>query len=89
MLGIPRRAVLVAGNLFEWASEQGFIGVAVYLACWVFMFPVMVSICLGGAVFMWLVEREAEREAKGLTPLGPNTPRDEEEARISEVQDRR
>jgi len=26
---------------FAWASEFGFIGVVVFLAAWVFMFPVM------------------------------------------------
>ena len=81
-LGILGGAVLVAAMLFEWASEQGFIGVAVYLACWVFMFPVMIIICLGGAVLMWLVERQEERDA--------NEPRSEEkEAKIWEEQDMR
>ena len=28
--------------LFAYAGEQGFIGIAVFIACWVFMFPVMV-----------------------------------------------
>ncbi len=27
--------------LFAYAAEQGFIGVAAYVACWVFLFPVM------------------------------------------------
>ena len=80
-LGILGRAVLVATNLFAWASEQGFLGVAVYLACWVFMFPLMVIICLGGAVLMWLVERQEERDA--------NEPRSEEEAIIWGEQDGR
>jgi hypothetical protein len=29
--------------LFAWAGEQGFIGVAVYFACWIFLFPVMLG----------------------------------------------
>ena len=28
--------------LFAYAVEQGFIGIAAFIACWVFMFPVMV-----------------------------------------------
>ena len=81
-LGIFGRAVLVATNLFVWGSEQGFIGVAIYLACWVFMFPVMIIICLGGAVLMWLVERQEERDA--------NEPRsEEEEPKIWKEQDTR
>lgn len=31
--------------LLAFASEQGFLGIAAYLACWVFLFPVMVIIC--------------------------------------------
>jgi hypothetical protein len=27
--------------LFELAAEQGFLGLAAYFACWVFLFPVM------------------------------------------------
>ena len=33
-----------AGIVFSFASEQGFIGLAICLACFVFMFPVMVII---------------------------------------------
>jgi|GEM_PF-6628764 len=35
-----------AGVVFAYASEQGFIGVAVFAACWFFMFPVMVIVSL-------------------------------------------
>lgn len=34
-------AFIGAVFLFAWASEQGFIGVAVYFACWIFLFPFM------------------------------------------------
>lgn len=27
--------------LFVWAGQQGFLGVAAYFACWVFLFPIM------------------------------------------------
>ena len=40
--------------LFAFASEQGFIGLAAYIACWVFFFPVMLIICiLVGLFLMW------------------------------------
>ena len=45
------RMVVIAGLLFAWASDQGFVGIAAYVACWVFMFPIMVAVCLIGALF--------------------------------------
>ena len=54
-------AVYFAVDLFRWAAEQGFIGVAVYIACWVFFLPVMAGICLVGAVVVWIKDRTAER----------------------------
>jgi len=44
---------LVIGALagFAWASQQGFIGAAVYFACWIFLFPFMLAACvIAGAV---------------------------------------
>ena len=41
-----RMALIGAVVLFAFASEQGFVGIAVYIACWVFMFPVMLVICI-------------------------------------------
>ncbi|WP_443636110.1 hypothetical protein [Candidatus Njordibacter sp. Uisw_058] len=38
--------VVGAGSLFRWASEQGFIGAAVYFACWIFLFPFMLAACV-------------------------------------------
>ncbi len=32
--------------LFAFAAEQGFVGIAAYIACWVFLFPVMLVICI-------------------------------------------
>mgnify|MGYP003680040802 FL=1 len=46
--------VVGAGSLFRWASEQGFIGVAVYFACWIFLFPFMLAACvIVGAKISW------------------------------------
>ncbi len=40
--------------LFAFAAEQGFIGIAAYIACWVFFFPVMLVICIiVGLFIMW------------------------------------
>ena len=45
--------------LFAYAGEQGFIGLAVYIACWVFFFPVMLIICiLIGFFLMWAGREE-------------------------------
>ena len=43
-----------AAFLFAWASEQGFIGAAAYFACWIFLFPFMLTVCIiTGAVISW------------------------------------
>jgi len=40
--------------LFAWASEQGFIGVAAYFACWIFLFPFMLTACIiAGMIISW------------------------------------
>ena len=40
---------------FAWAGEQGFVGLAVYFACWVFLAPVMIvgSIIFGAMNWWW------------------------------------
>ena len=89
-IGILKRPSIVATDLFVWASEQGFIGVAVYVACWVFMFPVMVFICIAGAIFGWFIDEQDERDAiEQQRVLQANTPRDEAERQQWEEEDRR
>ena len=46
VLGLIVLASLILGFMFllTFASEQGFVGLAVLVACWVFMFPVMLVI---------------------------------------------
>ncbi len=39
-------AFIGALALFAFAGEQGFIGIAAYIACWVFLFPVMLVVCI-------------------------------------------
>ena len=51
ILGLAGLAALIVGAvaLFALAAEQGFIGLAAYFACWVFLLPIMVvaSIVVG------------------------------------------
>ena len=46
--------IIGAIGLFAWAGEQGFVGLAVYFACWVFLAPVMVvGSIIFGAIDWW------------------------------------
>ena len=54
------RMVFIAVLLFAWASSQGFVGIAAYIACWVFMFPIMVAVCLIGALLFPFIINENE-----------------------------
>ncbi len=43
-----------AAVLLGWAGESGFVGVAAYFACWIFMFPFMIVGCIiAGVVISW------------------------------------
>ena len=78
-----RRAFSVAGNMFAWAAEQGFVGVAAYIACWVFMFPVMIAICIVGAIASYLSENfdpKKEIDEKAALYIRDNQPRNATEA---------
>jgi len=47
-------AFIGAVGLLEWAGESGFIGVAAYFACWVFLFPLMlIGSIITGALASW------------------------------------
>lgn len=48
--------VIGAIAIFAWAAESGFIGVAVYFACWVFLFPIM----LIGSIIMGIIIKIAD-----------------------------
>jgi len=55
-IGLSLLAALIVGSvfLFDFASEQGFVGIAAYVACWVFMFPAMPIACaITGAIIIW------------------------------------
>jgi hypothetical protein len=55
-LGILVQAVAVAVNLFAWAAQHGFVGIALYVILWVVATPVMIVICLVGGVIVTLAE---------------------------------
>ena len=50
-------AFIGAAFLFVFAGEQGFIGLAAYIACWVLFFPVMLVICILIGIFLLLANR--------------------------------
>lgn len=60
-VNILPRALTVAIEMQEWAWELGVIGRAVFIACWLFMFPFMSTVCLVGGALRWYAERDLER----------------------------
>ena len=61
IVGLVGLAALIAGavNLFSYAGKQGFVGLAAYVACWVFMAPIMATICiLVGLFVLFVIIRE-------------------------------
>ena len=72
-VALLRRAFVMALNLLAWELEWGFFGAAVYIACWVFMLPVMVVICFIGGLFVSLPSYEEQYQVR------PNTPRNDDE----------
>ena len=66
-----RNAFRMAALLFSWAVQAGFVGFVAYIAAWVFMFPVMATLCgLAGAARTWAearVARQAKRQTRPYT----------------------
>ena len=54
--------------IFLFAGAQGFVGVAAYVACWIFMFPVMLVASLIVGLWVVLLARSIEKEERS----GPN-----------------
>jgi membrane protein implicated in regulation of membrane protease activity len=49
--------------LLAWASSQGFIGVAIYFALWIFAFPFMlIASIITGLVSEWALTKEKRKE---------------------------
>ncbi|MBM3518002.1 MAG: hypothetical protein FJX56_09055 [Alphaproteobacteria bacterium] len=46
LLVVAYHSLRCAAWLLEWAGEQGFVGIYSYVALWVFLFPVMLTVCL-------------------------------------------
>jgi hypothetical protein len=61
-----RSVISIAAYLLAWAVEGGFVGVVVYIAAWVFLFPVMISICVIGGVALTWVHVSAKNEARAI-----------------------
>lgn len=50
-----RYLLLGAGGLLAWATHSGWIGVVIYIACWIFLAPLMV---FGSIFYGYLLSRE-------------------------------
>jgi len=66
---IIRNTFGAAALLFAWAMRAGFIGFVVYIAAWVFMFPVMAVLCCVAGLARTRLEVRAAREAKRARKL--------------------
>ena len=61
VLYILPRALTVAMEMQEWAWELGVIGRAVFITCWLFIFPFMATVCLVGGALRWYAEGDLKR----------------------------
>ena len=58
-LGVAAYAFAVAIDLLAWATEHGFVGVALYIILWVIAAPLMLTICIvGGVVRLMTAEKQ-------------------------------
>lgn len=64
-------AIATAVDLFGWAAESGFIGIALYIIVWVVATPLMVVVCLVGGVVRAIVWWQEWREER----RGPTRPK--------------
>jgi hypothetical protein len=91
-LGLFSAALVGAGVMFAAAAVQGFIGIIVFFAAWVFLFPLMVVLAIIIGVFVAVVspadERQTPREKKFKIPNKrlwkhrPNLPPTDPEERL-------
>ncbi|MDP1668555.1 hypothetical protein [Phaeovulum sp.] len=69
---IISRTITGALILFAWATESGFMGVALYFLCWAILFPLMVIASLAFGIFAQyfglVVARDVKRVNRGLPP---------------------
>lgn len=55
-IGVFKYALVTACTLFEFAAEQGFVGVTLYVILWVIALPFMIIVCIVGGVNRWWQE---------------------------------
>lgn len=69
-------AVIVAVELFGWAASAGFIGIALYILLWVVATPVMIVVCVGGAIVLAVLSLadKFSPNRKTKQPLKPGEP---------------
>lgn len=64
VLGLILLAATILGaiNLFAYAGRQGFVGLAAYVACWVFLAPVIgtISALFGLYLFFLIIKNKFE-----------------------------
>lgn len=73
--------------LYARASERGFVGVAAFIACFVFIFPVMAIISIVVGILSDLAEtaQKAEWEEVGVTVRREREEREAEIARLADA----
>jgi len=70
-------ALATAVDLFSWAAEQGFVGVALYIIVWIVATPLMVVVCIvGGLIRLFGHESQhlAENQWSSARPAKPPKP---------------
>lgn len=67
-LYVAVHAIGFALDLFEWATDQGFIGVALYIIVWVIALPLMLIVCVIGGLMKLREEKQLKRGAATRKP---------------------
>ena len=81
-----KQTLRVAVNLFSFAAEQGFVGIAIYIAAWIIAAPIMAIICVVLGIIGWEIDKIAEHEA---SQEAHQAPQDELERLKWQEEDRR
>jgi hypothetical protein len=70
-LGVLSYGIVGALRLLSFASEQGFIGIAAYAACWFFMSPVILT---ASVLVGWIKHRAEQAEDAAHSSPKPLSP---------------
>jgi hypothetical protein len=65
-------AFLGGGLILALALEQGFLGLAAYVACWVLLFPVMLTISIIVGFLATLVDDREQKRRMGVVGFWAN-----------------